>query len=400
MSGNFVPEPGLSEEEQAMQDVAHRFANDVLRPTGIQMDRMSPDEAIAADSPLWGAIEEHRKLGLNLVDVTEGLPPVEAVRIAYLVKEELGWGDLGLGWSLYAATFPAALAKASGLPELQDIFRFDQIGCWAITEPDHGSDMLDFTQTVSPAPKGGSKSNCVATRHGDRILINGQKSAWCSNASIAETMSLFCRYDDGSGQPGRGAFLVPLDLPGITRTRPLDKLGVRPLTDAQLFFDDVEIPLEYMVCGPEQYPDVLAGILISANPGMSIFVIGLARAAYEHALTYAKQRVQGGRPIFEHPTVRLKLFEMFRKIQSARALSRHVMVSNALADEPSFELAVCAKVTGTQMALEVANAAFEIFGGNAIAKEYPIEKLLRDARLGTIADGTNDVLSLMASQRL
>lgn len=213
-------------------------------------------------------------------------------------------------------------------------------------------------------------------------------------------MSLFCRYDDGSHKPNRGAFLVPLNRPGVRRARPIHKHGVRSLSDAEIFFDEVELPSKYLVCEGEVYTQALAGVLIGANPGMSIFIIGLARAAYVLALDYAKQRVQGGRVIFEYPTVRLKLFEMYRKIAAARALARHVMTVHAGNPAPRFELAATAKVTGTQAAFEVTASAFEIFGGNAMTREYPIEKLLRDARLGTIADGTNEVLSLMAASRL
>jgi alkylation response protein AidB-like acyl-CoA dehydrogenase len=337
---------------------------------------------------------------LNLVEATEGMSKTEATRVTYLVNEELGWGDLGLGWSMYAGGFPAALARGSGRPDLAEQFTYDQIGCWGITEPDHGSDMLDFTHTVSPVEAGGAKSNSVVELVGDKLIIKGQKSAWCSNGSIADTMSLFCRYDDGSGEKKRAAFLVPLNLPGIRRGKPLNKLGVRSLTDAEIYFDDVELPLANMVAPPEFYEMALAGILMAANPGMAVFVVGCARAAFEYSLAYAKERVQGGKPIFEHQAVKLKLFEMFRKIQAARALARHAMLSHSITDAPYFPLAVSAKVTGTQMGLEVTNAAFEIFGGNGISNEYPIEKLLRDARMATTADGTNDVLSLMATSFL
>jgi alkylation response protein AidB-like acyl-CoA dehydrogenase len=267
---------------------------------------------------------------------------------------------------------------------------------WSITEPDHGSDLLDFSHSVSPVGQGGLKSNCVVIKKGDKFLIRGQKSSWGSNGSIAHVSALFCRYDDGSGEAKCAAFIVPLDLPGVSRGKPLDKLGVRSLTDAELFFDDVEIPASYMLCPPEAYDELLAGILIGANPGMAIFSVGQARAAFELALAYAKERVQGGKPIFEHQAVRLKLFDMYRKIQAARALIRKTMLDHAQF-APRFENSVASKVTGTQTALEVTNQAFEIFGGNATTKEYPIEKLLRDARMGTIADGTNDVLSLMAA---
>ena len=128
---------------------------------------------------------------------------------------------------------------------------------------------------------------------------------------------------------------------------------------------------------------------------MAIFSVGLARAAFEHALQYSKERTQGGRPIFEYQALQLKLFDMYRKIEASRKLIRATMEDHAQF-EPQLQNAVTCKVTGTQMALEVTNQAFEVFGGNATSKEYPIEKLLRDARMGTIADGTNEVLSLVA----
>lgn len=393
-------EPGISEIEKAMQETAHRFAVEVMRPTGIALDKMSAAEVIAPGSAYWQVHKQYRQLGLNLVEVSADLSPVECARLAYIVNEELGYGDLGLGWGCYAATFPAALARATGRADLQEIFTFDQIGCWGITEPDHGSDMLDFTGQVSPPPGNGSISNCVAVRRGDKIAINGQKSNWVSNGSVAETMSLFCRYDDGSRNNLRAAFLVPLNLPGISRGTPLHKMGVRSLTDAEIFFDNVEIPASYMVVPPEMYTQFLAGTLIGANPGMAVYMVGMARAAYEFALDYSKERKQGGRPIFEYPTVRIKLFEVFRKINAARALCRHAMVAHAQTDQPYFPLAASAKVTCTQLCMEAVNGAFEIFGGNAQTEDYPIEKLYRDARLGTIADGTNDVLSLMASLQL
>ncbi len=167
-----------------------------------------------------------------------------------------------------------------------------------------------------------------------------------------------------------------------------------------IYFDDVEIPFSYMAFGPQDYHQVLAGVLIGANPGMAMFMVGMARAAFEYALRYAKERSQGGRPIFEHPTVRLKLFEIYRKINLARAMCRQVMELHTKTDQPYFPLAASAKVSGTQLAVEAVNGAFDIFGGNAQTQEYPLEKLYRDARLGVIADGTNDVLSLMAASQL
>ena len=391
----WAPDQGLTEIEASIQEVAHRFAEDVMRPAGKVLDQLTPEEVIADGSPLWDVFKQYRELGLNLFEISEGLTPVEVARLTYLVNEELGWGDCGLGWSLYASNMAQGMIKAMGRDDLWDVCPPDSISMWSVTEPNHGSNMLDFSHTLAPAEEGGSRSDCVAVKQGDKFIIRGQKSAWGSNGAIATHSALFCRYDDGSGEAKRAAFILPLDLPGVSRGKPLDKLGVRTLTDAELYFDDVEIPESYLLCPPEAYDELVKGILIGANPGMAIFSVGLARAAFEHALQYSKERTQGGRPIFEYQAVQLKLFDMYRKIEVSRKLIRATMEDHAQF-EPQLQNAVTCKVTGTQMALEVTNQAFEVFGGNATSKEYPIEKLLRDARMGTIADGTNEVLSLVA----
>ena len=128
-------------------------------------------------------------------------------------------------------------------------------------------------------------------------------------------------------------------------------------------------------------------------------ILGVGRAAYETAVDYAKQRVQGGVPIIRHQSVRARLFEMFRKVEAATALSRRALIANTLGT-PRVELAVASKVTATQTAFEVASAALQIFGGNGLSREYPIEKMLRDARASMIEDGCNEVLGLIAAERL
>ena len=391
----WTPETGLGEIEAEVQATAHKFARDMMRPLGARLDKLRPEEVIAEGSGLLELFGRYRELGLDLAEAGRGLDPLRIARLTYVINEELGWGDCGLGWSLYASRFAHAMIGQFGREDLYAICPPDAISMWSITEPSHGSDMLDFANHISPPEAGGGKSNCVAIRKGNSFILRGQKSAWGSLGSIAHVSALFCRLDDGSGDPKCAAFIVPLDLPGISRGKPLDKLGVRTLTDAEIYFDDVEIPASYMLCPPEAYPQLVEGILGAANPGMAIFAVGLARAAFEHALGYARQRIQGGRAIFEHQAVQLKLFDMYRKIQAARALIRQTMEHHAIYPV-RFENSVSCKVTGTQTALEVANLAFEIFGGNGISRDYPIEKLLRDARLGTIADGTNDVLALMA----
>jgi len=393
-------EVDLSEEESAVRETVHRFAEEVMRPAGAQLDALAdPADVIAEDSILWDVFEKHRALGLDgLADPSSGLTPVQQARLRSIVAEEQGWGDSGLAISFGVNGFPRALAQMSGKPELIERFaRPEVLGCWAITEPDHGSDQIVFA--TDPQLESLGKPNCLARKDGDSFVVTGQKAAWVSNGSIAEAAALFCAVDMGDGISGIGGFVVPLDEPGVSRGKPLDKIGQRALNQGEIFFDGLRVPADYLVVPPELY--ALGGKmgLSQANSGMGATFVGVAQAALDLALDYAKQRVQGGVPIIEHQSVKARLFEMFRKVEAARSLNRRVVTYNAV-HPPQLQYAIASKVTSTETAFEVASAALQIFGGNGLSREYPIEKLLRDARASMIEDGCNEVLGLAAAAEL
>lgn len=396
-------EVGLSETERSLRDAAHKFAHEVLRPAGRSLDRLAdPSEVVAPGSVLWEVFARYRELGLDDLDGEAGqdLEPVERARLRALVSEELGWGDSGLAISLGVAGFPRIFARMSGRPELVERFASDadaQIGCWAVTEPDHGSDTLAFTEEHFRDAR--LKANCVARRDGGDWRIRGQKAAWVSNGSIANVAALFCTIDPSRGFQGGGVALVPLDLPGVTRGRPLDKLGQRALNQGEIFFDDVRIPEEYMVVGADAYAAIVEAVLTLANAAMGSTFVGLGQAALEHALEYAHERVQGGLPIIRHQSVRARLFRMFAGVEAARSLARRVMVHNQTRP-PLLQYSIASKVFCTRTAFDTASDALQIHGGNGLTREYPIEKLLRDARASMIEDGCNEVLGLVGASRL
>lgn len=395
-------EVGLTDQERAIRDSAHRFAENVMRPAGKQLDLLAdPQDVIAKDSILWDVFRQHRESGLNdLESATMELSPLERTRIRCLVSEEMGWGDSGLAISLGVSNFHKTFAMMSGRQSLIDRYvksGKDEIGCWAVTEPDHGSDSLTLTERhFSDASV---RANCIATKDGDDYVIRGQKSAWVSNGSIATVAALFCTIDPSQGFKGGGVAVVPLTLPGVSRGRPTDKLGQRALNQGEIFFDDVRIPAEYMVVGSEAYSAVVEQILTGANASMGLMFVGVARAAFEHALEYSKSRVQGGVPIFEHQSVKARLFKMFAQVEAARSLSRRVAYYNAT-NPPLLQYSIASKVTSTNTAFEVASQALQIFGGNGLTKEFPMEKLMRDARASMIEDGCNDILSLVGAAKL
>ena len=393
----------LTDQEREIRDTVRKFAQEVMRPAGTALDRLSdPADVIASDSVLWEAMRKYADLQLNMLDLgNPDFTPLEQGRLRCLVFEELGWGDAGLAIGLGVAGFHRMFAQMSGNPALIERFAgpdSKEIGCWAVTEPDHGSDTLAFTEPHFDDPK--IRPNCVARREGDEYVIDGQKAAWVSNGNIATVAALFCTVDPSQGFKGGGICLVPLDLPGVSRGKPLDKVGQRALNQGEIFFDGVRIPAEYMVAGPDLYGMAVEGVLTLANASMGVIFVGLARAALEHALAYAKERVQGGVPIFEHQSVRARLFKMFMEVEAARSLAWRVMVFNSATNPPLVQYSIASKVFSTSTAFEVASAALQIFGGNGLSREYPIEKLMRDARASMIEDGCNDVLGLVAATKL
>ncbi|WP_286715776.1 acyl-CoA dehydrogenase family protein [Marinobacter sp. tcs-11] len=405
MTVQFKPQLGLSglesplsELESQVQENAHRFAKDVLRPAGAKLDRLTPEEVVAPGSALWEVLEKSHDLGLSLTAMAE-MDPVERVRILAIASEELAWGDAGLAGAILVNHFPVMYSMLAGNMAMAD-FCDGKRGCWAITEPDHGSDMLDASGSLQATEGQYGRPNCIARIEGDKVVISGQKSAWVSGAMTAEVCALFCHAEvDGQTRPGV-AVIVSLDAPGVSRGKPLDKMGMRCLNQGELYFDNVEVPIENLLAGPDSYQELAYKMLSEANPHVALMFVGLARAAYEQALEYAHERKQGGVPIIRHQHVQYRLFHMFRKVEAARALVRRVMEFNATTDVPALQGSTAAKVTATQTAFEVANDALQMFGGNGMTREYPMEKLLRDARSGLIADGCNEVLAIKGGSML
>ena len=182
----------------------------------------------------------------------------------------------------------------------------------------------------------------------------------------------------------------------------MEKMGQRDLNQGEIYFDNVRIPQKYLLFGPDMYMFLHEAVLAAANASMGNTATGLARAAFEEALTYAKVRVQGGKPIIEHNSVRQRLAEMFAKVESCRALSRAVRLYNAAPPNgvSLLEYSVASKITCTQNAFEIANEAIQLFGGNGMCREYLPEKLFRDARATLIEDGNNEILAMGAGRLL
>ncbi|WP_296657278.1 acyl-CoA dehydrogenase family protein [Paraburkholderia sp.] len=399
--GPLGAEPDFSDTRQLIQQTVHRFAQEVMRPVGIKLDRMTPEEVIAPGSPYWAARQKFIELGFTVDSLLE-LEPAERAKTMCILFEELGWGDAGLAVTFGAGLLAALLSVSFGNTFCRSVASDEKLGCWAITEPDHGSDMLDPSGAIFNPQGTYGRPNCVATIRGDEVIINGQKSAWVSNGTAADVCILYCAADSGSGaDTKRGAvIIVPMDAKGITRGKPLDKVGQRSLNQGEIFFENVTLSKEHILAGPDQYLDAVYAVHAFANAVMGAVFTGTARAAYELAHAYAHERKQGGLPIIRHQSVAARLFHMFRKVEAARALTQRVVHYNFTAAVPSLHAAMTAKVTATQTALEVASDALQVFGGNGLTREYPIEKIWRDARASLVEDGCNEILAIKGGYAL
>ena len=296
----------LSKETQAMHREAQRFAREVMRPVGIELDKLAnPEDVYAQGSPLWDVYKTYREFDLHLQNMPEdfgGMAGTLDPMASYLISEEMGYGDAGLAISLGASGMPFNFAAIfSHVPELKQIdmdYCNDRegkmIGCWGIIEPDHGGDW----SLGGDDPKCGPSVRGVLK--GDEYIVNGEKAAWVSNCTIATHCVLHVGLDPSRCMQGQGIAIIPLDLPGISRGAPLNKMGQRALNQGSIVFQDARIPKQYMIIEPSE-PGVDDGQgerFMAAPMGMGVTFAGLAKAAYDEAFNYANERIQGGVPIF------------------------------------------------------------------------------------------------------
>jgi alkylation response protein AidB-like acyl-CoA dehydrogenase len=395
---------GLTEDQIRLRQETHRFAAEVMRPAAMELDELSPEEVIAPESRLWDVFRTAYQAGYHLRGFPQELGGANLTGMdAWVVGEEFGWGSSGLSISLGVTSMPFRYAAMLNNPDLMKevVMPYVEdkegkyIGCWCATEPNHGSDAILYSGEHS---RPDIHFDCMARRDGDEWVINGQKSAWVSNGTIATHTLAFLCVDPAQGMSGTGVAVIPLGLPGVTKGKPLNKIGQRGLNQGEIFFDDVRIPAYYMLL-PSMAGGGTENVLAGANAGMSTTFSGVARAALEEALSYAEQRVQGGVPLAEHQLVQRKLFEMFTKVEAARSLSK--LANRRLATgQPTLHYSVAAKVLATQTAFEVASDAMQIHGGIGLTKGTPVEMFMRDARASMIEDGANDVLALSGFRTL
>jgi alkylation response protein AidB-like acyl-CoA dehydrogenase len=409
----------LPEDIEAIRRQVHEFAEREVRPASIKLDRMDPADVPREGSPYWKIFGMMHKMGYHRALVPEEHGGLELPPLAcYTILEELAWGSLGIATALGVDWIPlvstslvARLTSSETLveeivrPWLKDeVGRYH--GCWAITEPEHGSDTCLAVHSDSSERYG--KGQTIAEKDGDEWVLNGAKSSWPSSSAAATHALVHVWFPPEADMGKGGVCIVPLNIDGVTRGTPIDKLGFRDNPQAEIVFENVRIPEDYMFVQVDFYP-VFAGVLVSfvssTSCGMNAFGTGLARAAFEEALNYARERVQGGVKLVEMPSIKLELYRMYEKLISSKVYGRKladIVWGNLykLDLDMPISAAFASQVMGKRHAFEVANSALQVHGGYGLTKEFLIEKLFRDSREIIVEDYTLDALSLASIEEL
>lgn len=395
----------IGKDIKAMAKEVAQFAQSRVRPAGIEMDQQGDPAAVyAEDSVLWDIFKAYRSLDLHTLRVPEqagGMAGEMASTASPILLEELGAGDAGLTLSLSASNLPFELAALSSDPQHQQLARAycndadaAMIGCWAVPNADPYLNRLPaHSGTDQDTPRQGT---IKAEIKGDDCILNGE-TAPAANAPFATHAAILTGPAPDAGNKECAMAVVSLDLPGIHIGDPDDRMGLRPLPQSRLTFTDVVIPKPHMV-----FKDTAASgtIMLRMHEIIAAACVGLARAAYEEALGYAKTRVQGGVPIIAHKNVKLKLFNMFMNVETSRACIRQVSAHNRAATFMSIPHNLAAKVLATRAAFDTASDAIAIFGGNGLTREYPVEKMFRDARSAMLSSGENNALAISGAAAL
>jgi len=401
----------LNKEDTLLKRNVHKFVEEIVRPASLTLDKMEPEERVKEYSPYFKVIKAMKYHGYHRIHLPQELGGLGLTSLQrYIVMEELGWGSLGFATAIGVDAIPFTLAAIFGSKQLYDEIVVPWIndtegkyhGCWGVTEPEHGSDYLLFIRDKDAEKYG--KGNVTAEKDGDEWIINGQKSAWVSCAPVATHMGLHAQIKGGNNLSNGIFAIVPLNINGVRKGKPYDMLGVRDCPQGEIFFDNVRIPDYYVIAGPSPFYTVFFDqLLCLTSVGIGAYAVGLARAAFEEALNYAKKRVQGGKLLIEHKNVKLRIYEMFEKIETARYYVRKVMdhVYKKILIDKTYDAsprhARAAQVYAKKIAFEVVNDALQIFGAYGLSKDFIIEKLFRDSRSLLIEDGTVEVLSLDAA---
>jgi alkylation response protein AidB-like acyl-CoA dehydrogenase len=391
----------LNEDQITVRDWVHGFAVNVMRPVAQEWDERE-------ETP-WPVIQEAAKVGIYSLDFFANALADPSGITMVLALEELSWGDAGLCMSIMGSTLAIAAIMANGTPAQQaewipacfgtpdDV----KVSAFGVSEPDAGSDVSSL------------RTRAVYDEAKDEWVLNGTKT-WMTNGGIASVHVIVASVDPALGSRGQASFVIPEGTPGIRMGQKFKKMGIRASHTAEVVLEECRVPGSCLLGGKERLDEKLArareGVKTSGQAAMATFeatrpyvgsqAVGIARAAYEYALDYAKERRQFGKAIIENQAIAFKLADMKTRTDASRMLVWRAawMAANRqpfLNGEGSQS-----KLYASETAVHVTEEAIQILGGYGYVRDYPVERWHRDSKIYTIFEGTSEIQRLIISRAI
>jgi acyl-CoA dehydrogenase len=391
----------LSQDQRDIRDWVHGFAEGVVRPAAAEWDERE-------ETP-WPIIAEAQKIGLYGFEALAQFWSDESGLTLPIVNEELFWGDAGIGMAIMGTSLAVAAIFGQGtgdqigewIPQCFGTPEDPAVAAFCVSEPDAGSDVSSL------------RTRAVYDEGKDEWVLNGQK-AWATNGGIAGVHVIVASVDKELGSRGQAAFIVPPGTSGLTMGTKVKKHGLRASHTADVFLDDCRVPGSCLLGGKEKLDERLARsregtrsrgqaamqTFESSRPTVGAQAIGIARAAYEYSLEYAKNRVQFGRPIVENQAIGFALADMKLEIDAARLLVWRASWMGRQGKPFENAEGSMSKLKAGEVAVWATERAIHILGGNGYTREYPVERWHRDAKIYTIFEGTSEIQRLVVARAI
>jgi acyl-CoA dehydrogenase len=391
----------LSDDQRDVRDWVHGFAEGVVRPAAAEWDERE-------ETP-WPVIQEAAKIGLYGFEALAQFHADPTGITMPIVNEELFWGDAGIGMAIMGTSLAVAAIFGSGTPEQMmewvpqcygtpdDV----KVGAFCASEPNAGSDVSSM------------RTRAKYDEAADEWVLNGQK-AWATNGGIANVHVVVASVDPELGSRGQAAFVVPPGTKGLEMGSKVKKHGLRASHTADVFLDDCRVPGRCLLGGKEKLDERLAMVREGkrartqaamrtfelTRPTVGAQAIGIARAAYEYALEYAKNREQFGKPIVENQAIAFMLADMKLEIDAARLLVWRASWMGRNDKEFTAAEGSMSKLKAGEVAVWATERAMQVLGGNGYAREFPVERMHRDAKIYTIFEGTSEIQRLVIARAI
>ncbi|GAA3449338.1 acyl-CoA dehydrogenase family protein [Dactylosporangium matsuzakiense] len=391
----------LNEDQRDLRDWVHGFAAEVVRPAAAEWD--------SREETPWPVIQEAAKIGLYGFEFLANAWADPSGLSLCLANEELFWGDAGIGMAIFGTSLAVAAIFGSGTPEqmaewVPQCFgdaADPKVAAFCTTEPEAGSDV------------GSMRTRARYDEAADEWVISGQK-AYATNGGIANVHVVTASVEPELGSRGQAGFIVPPGTKGLDGSKKLKKLGLRASHTADVFLDEVRVPGDNVLGGREALAERLARAREGrrsqgqaamrtfelSRPAVGAQALGVARAAYEYSLDYAKTRVQFGRPIIENQAIAFALADMRMEIDAARLLvwrAAWMGRNNRVFEAGEGSMS---KLKAGEVAVATTEKAVQILGGAGFLREHPVERWYRDAKIYTIFEGTSEIQRLVISRAI